>query len=217
MDNTVKVLLVDDHKIFLEGLKLLLSEEKNLEVIGQAENGREMLDFVSKTLPDIVVMDINMPVMNGLGAAEIALKEHPDLKILILSSNDEDDYINNALSNGVKGFVEKNYSHEDLVMAINTVISGQVYFSQTMLQRMIDSLKVKEKEVKTPESFFTKRELEIIERICRGETNKEIAANLDINVRTVETHKANIIEKAGVKNTLNLVIYAVKSGIVKMG
>lgn len=216
MTNSIKILLVDDHLIFLEGLKILLSTDSRFEIIGELSNGEEMLDFIQHTLPDIVIMDINMPVMNGIEASEKALKQFPSLNILILSSNDEEEFINRALSNGVKGFVEKNYSHEDLIQAITTIMKGQVYFSQKMLQYMIETLKVKEHPEKKEEILFTKRELEIINRICKGESNKEIASDLKINVRTVETHKANIIEKAGVKNTLNLVIYAVKHKIVEL-
>ena len=218
MNEKITVLLVDDHTIFIEGLKLVLSKSDRIRVVGTCNNGIEMLDFLAHSKPDIVVLDINMPRMDGEEAINQALERYPDIKILVLSSQEDDPKVQRILLSGIKGFIGKTSCQKELVTAITAIANGEIHFSHQLFNLMVDSLKRKDTllPVREPQCSFTPRELDVIRRLCMGETNKEVAESLGINVRTVETHKAHILEKAGVKNTLNLVIYVMKNNIISI-
>lgn len=213
-----KVFIVDDHEIFRNGLKLLLSKIDGVEVVAEASNGKEFLELIEKIKPDIVFMDIRMQVMDGIKATEQVLKKHPDLKIIALTTFGETEYFDKMIYAGVEGFMLKNSEPEDFNKAIKKVADGGNFFSEEMLAKLTKRVvngKIRETEKENlPE--LSKREYEVLELICRGFSNKKIGESLYISSRTVERHKTNLIIKTGTRNTLNLVIYAFKNKFVEL-
>ncbi len=217
MEQTCKIILADDHTLFRNGLCTLLSGVTGIDVIGEASDGIELLELLEKTLPDIVLLDIEMPRMNGIVAAEEALKRWPELKIITLSMYGDEDYYFKMVSLGVKGFILKNSEIKDVVAAIEAVAEGGSFFSQELLFNLVSNLKSTPSSVPedNPEQL-SQRESEILLHICRGESNNEIADALFISKRTVDKHRSNILAKTGCKNTANLVVYAIKHHLVEI-
>lgn len=217
MEQTCKIVLVDDHTLFRNGLRTLLSGVAGIDVIGEASDGVELLELLEKKMPDIVLLDIEMPRMNGIVAAEEALKRWPDLKIITLSMYGDEDYYFKMVSLGVKGFILKNSEIKDVVAAIEAVAEGGSFFSQELLFNLVSNLKSTPSSVPedSPEQL-SQRESEILLHICRGESNNEITDALFISKRTVDKHRSNILAKTGCKNTANLVVYAIKHHLVEI-
>jgi DNA-binding NarL/FixJ family response regulator len=209
MNDKVNILVVDDHEIFRNGLKMVLGKLKYVCVIGEATNGEEFLEKLKEGMPDIVLLDIEMPVMNGLEAAKIAIQKYPDLKIIALTMFNEDDYVQSMLDTGVKGFLIKNINKDTLDKAIQTVSNGGNYYSEELFEFFTRQLK-KEKEPASAEVEFTRREKEILQLLCEGLSNKEIADALFVSERTVLGHKTNLMIKTNCKNSLSLMAYAIK-------
>lgn len=217
-----KVLLVDDHALFRGGLKLLLDANPLFEVYDEASNGIEMLEILRRAnargeLPSVVLLDISMPEMNGIEAAELALNLYNNLRIITLSMYGEEDYYFKMVSLGVKGFLLKNSDVGEVYAALESVIDGGSYFSQELLFNLVSNLRSSpstQESSDEPENILSQRELEILLLICKGLTNFEIADKLFISKRTVDKHRANILEKTACKNTANLVVYAIKNGMV---
>jgi len=209
--NKIKTVIVDDHNLFRNGLKFILNQFENIEVVGEASNGKEFLILLENiTLPDIVLLDINMPILNGIEAAKISLQKYPKLKIIVLSMYGESEYYNTMIDIGVKGFILKDCDNKELKEAIERVHAGGTYFSQEILISLI-------KEKKSNEKInLTKREKEILELICKGYSNNEIAEKLFISQRTVERHRANLLEKTNSKNSISLVVFALKNKLVDL-
>jgi len=205
-----KVLIADDHTLFRNGLRILINNMENYRVIAEAANGRQFLDLLNVEIPDLVLLDINMPVMDGIEAASIAHEKFPDLKIITLSMYGEEDYYYKMVNAGVKGFVLKNSDIKEVKNALDIVWEGGSFFSSELLQNLINSLKSapKSKEIHTE---LSEREMEILILICQGLSNQEIGDRLFISKRTVDKHRANILEKSESKNTAQLVVYAIKN------
>ncbi|WP_294592526.1 response regulator transcription factor [uncultured Rikenella sp.] len=221
------ILQVDDHALFRNGLKLLLNSHPRFRVVGEAATGREMLGWLEQAerLPDVVLLDIAMPDMNGIEAAAEALGRWPGLRIITLSMYGEEDYYFKMVSQGVKGFLLKNSDITEVYAAIEAVLEGGSYFSQELLFNLVSNLRsssdseaeeLPEAEETTDEAALSAREKEILLLICKGMTNYEIADTLFISKRTVDKHRANILEKTNCKNTANLVVYAIKNGLVEI-
>ncbi len=214
-----KIIIVEDHELFRNGIKLLLNESRQFEEIFEASNGEELMAFLSKNTADLVLMDINMPKMNGIEATQKALELCPTIKIIALSMlSDEDNYYK-IIRAGAKGFVLKDAGINELLLAIETVLNGNNYFSHDLVKKIIHSLKT---NVRPPLSGsiennkFSSRELEVLEQICKGCSNQEIADTLFISPRTVERHRANLFEKSGSKNAVNLVMFAIKNNLISV-
>ncbi len=212
-----QIALVDDHLLFRTGLRTLLETQPGLAIWNEAGDGAEFLRQLSEstTLPDVVLLDIDMPCMNGIEAAGRALTSYPDLRIVTLSMFGEEDYYFKMVSIGVKGFLLKNSDIRDVVAAIETVRDGGSYFSQELLRTLVDNLK-STPQPDMDEETLSDRELEILLLICKGLSNNEIAERLYISKRTVDKHRANILAKTGSKNTANLVVYAIKHHLVEI-
>ncbi len=228
------VLLVDDHALFRHGLKLLLDSHPRYRVAGEAASGEEMIGWLEAAgdrMPDIVLLDISMPGMNGIEAAGIALARYPDLRIITLSMYGEEDYYFRMVSQGVKGFLLKNSDISEVYAALEAVLEGGSYFSQELLFNLVSNLRSSSSGTgggtdaadddnraadSADEICLSDREREILLLICKGLTNNEIADRLFISKRTVDKHRANILEKTNCKNTANLVVYAIKNGLVEI-
>ena len=210
-----KVLLVDDHKLFRKGLRMLIDTLSRFEVSGEASSGVEFLNILDHGCPDIVMLDIAMPEMDGIEAARQALIKYPDLKIITLSMFGEQDYYFKMVDAGVKGFLLKNSDFTEVRMALETVVEGGNYFSRELLMNLVNSLKNSPEEL-TPDSPLSDREKEIILLICKGMSTQEIADSLCLSKRTVDSHRANILLKTGCRNTASLVVYAIKEKLVEL-
>ena len=212
-----KIILVDDHTLFRNGLKLLIHNTPNFRVIAEASNGKEFIDLLSKEeKPDVVLLDIAMPEMDGIEAAAIALEKYPDLPIITLSMYGEEDYYFKMVSLGVKGFLLKNSDIHEVCSALESVVEGGTYFSQELLFNLVSNLRSSSLAGTEDNSMLSERELEILLLICKGFSNQEIADELFISKRTVDKHRANILSKTNCKNTANLVVYAIKNRLVEI-
>ncbi len=212
--NEAKIILVDDHEIFRNGLKMVLGKLKYTKVIAEASNGLEFLELLADHQPDIVLIDIEMPVMNGIEATERALKSHPDLKMIALTMFNEDEYIQSMIDSGVKGFLLKNINKETLDKAIQTVLNGGNYYSEELFNFFTKQVIKVDERSKVDIVKFTRREKEILQLVCEGLSNKEIADILFVSERTVVGHKTNLLQKTGCKNTISLMSYAIKNKLV---
>ena len=207
---STKVILVDDHKLFRNGLKFILGEIEGIEVIAEASNGKEFLELLKYFNPDLVLMDISMPEMNGVEASKIALENDPNLKILVLSMFGEDAYYNTMIELGVKGFILKDTDNSELRTAIQTILNGNSYFSQELL------LKIIRNKNQSPVIKLSKRETEILALICKGFSTIQISDQLHISHRTVERHRASLLSKTESSNSISLAIYAIKNNLIQI-
>jgi len=210
----MKILLVDDHTLFRNGLKMLLDTLPGYEVTGEASNGKEFLELIRKNQYDIIFLDIEMPEINGIEAAKRALEINPALKIITLSMYGDEEYYDQMVDAGAKGFLLKNTNLQEVKTAIDTVLNGGNYFSQELMQNLLRNYKIT-KAQKTPESELSEREIEILLLISEGLSNQEIGDRLFISKRTVEKHRANILDKTKCKNTAGLVMYAIKNQLIE--
>ena len=211
-----KIIIVDDHTLFRNGLRILLNSLNDYKVIGEASNGQEFLELLDQQkIPDIVLLDIDMPVMDGVNAAHAAILKYPDLKIITLSMYGEEDYYYKMVDAGVKGFLLKNSEMAEVKDALQTVRDGGNYVSTELLQILVNSLRTN-KKYQEPHALLSDREIEILILICQGLSNHEIADQLFISKRTVDKHRANILEKSQCKNTAQLVMYAIKNKMVEL-
>ncbi len=216
--NDIKIIIADDHEIFRDGFKLMLSKQKDIQLIGEAANGRELVELVNEHIPDLVITDIKMPIMDGIEAAKKIAAQFPDMGIIGLSMFDEDDLIIDMLEAGAKGYLLKNANKEQIIEAIKTVYNGDPYYCKTTSNKLTQMIaKSKFNPYRKKEVIeFSDREQEIITLVCQELTNKEIADKLFLSSRTVEGHRLKIMEKMNVKNPVGLVVYALKHGLVKM-
>ena len=218
MENKTKIIIVDDHLLFREGIKLLIEMEGMGEVIAEAENGQVFLNLLENLKPDLVLMDIEMPVMNGLEATQKALVLNPDLKIMVLTMLNHKENYTEMISAGVIGFVLKTSGKQELERAIKTVINGENYFSNEVLLQIIFNMNKKavDDDSLINKVVLTERELEILQYFCKGYTASEIAEKIFRSVKTIEAHRSKLLEKTEAKNTINLVLYAIKHKLVEI-
>lgn len=213
----IKLVIADDHEIFRDGFKLMLSKFPEIVLVGEAANGRDLLDLIDKCNPDVILTDIKMPVMDGIEASKKIVELYPHKGIIGLSMYDDDELIIEMLEAGAKGYLIKNAGKEQIIEAIKTVFNDEPYYCKTTNQKLTQMIAKSRFNPykKTEKAEFSEREKEIIACICDEMTNKAIGDKLFISVRTVEGHRLKILEKMNVKNTVGLVVYAIKNGIVK--
>ncbi|MCK4662496.1 MAG: response regulator transcription factor [Bacteroidales bacterium] len=211
----INIIIVDDHALFRNGLNLLLNNFENINILAEAENGLEFLNIIEKAKPDIVLIDIDMPVMDGIEATEKAIIKYPDLKLIALSMFGDEDYYYKMINAGVKGFLLKNSEIREVINAINTVYKGGTFFSQDLLINLVKNIKPLDSDSDTSFSL-SERELEVLSLICQGFSNQEIGDKLFISKRTVDKHRSNLLSKTNSKNTANLVIYAIRNKLFKL-
>ncbi|HCW06308.1 MAG TPA: DNA-binding response regulator [Cytophagales bacterium] len=211
-----KILIADDHSMIRDGLKSLLTKDKELTVVGEATNGSEAISKYKILKPDLLILDISMPDINGMDVSQQIIADDPLAKIIILSMYDDEDYISKCMECGVKGYVIKNETSDELTYAVKTVLKGQTYFSSKVQEVIFKKYahNVARKKQKEPEVKLTHREKEIVKLIAEGLTSQQIADKLFIGSRTVETHRANLMKKVNVKNAIELVNRVDKLGLI---
>jgi len=212
-DNTLKIIIVDDHEFFRNGLKMVVNRLKYANVVGEASNGKEFIELQKEKQADLVLLDLQMPIMTGIEASEIAIKEFPDLKIVILTMFDDEEYIDKMMNIGVHGFLLKNITKELLDQALQSIASGNTYYSPELWSYFGKKFSEQKKDEKT-DLQFTKREKEILQLICDGLSNREISEELFISERTVIGHKSNLLSKTNCKSTISLLSFAIKNKLV---
>lgn len=213
----IKICIVDDHKLFREGLKLLLSTQDFVRQIYEASDGKEFIENLSLMDCDVVLMDIEMPGMNGIEATEMALRLRPGLKVIVLSMYGDEQYYYKMVDAGVKGFVLKSSGIEKVIEAIHKVAAGENYFSEELLIHILNHMREGNKtDADVPDNEISERELEILYHVCLGLSNQEIADKLFISKRTVDKHRANLLSKTGCRNTAALVMYAIKNKMINV-
>ncbi|NJO88965.1 MAG: response regulator transcription factor [Chloroflexia bacterium] len=206
-----KIMIVDDHGIFRDGVKLVISQTKEYEVVAEAENGAEFLNLLEVGIPDIVLMDISMPVMDGVKATQLALEKYPQLRVITLSMFGDEEYYFRMIELGVKAVVLKKSGSIELLHAIDEVAKGNNYFSQDLLKKMVFKISTpQEKE----ELKISPREKDVLNLICNGFTNKEIADKLFISAKTVDRHRTSLLQKTETRNAAHLVMYAIQNRII---
>ncbi|MGB2905761.1 MAG: response regulator transcription factor [Candidatus Aminicenantaceae bacterium] len=212
----IKVVLADDHTIVRKGLRSLLDAEVDMDVIGEAGDGKEAIELVGQLKPHIVVMDIGMPVLNGLEATRRIIKKHPDTKVLILTMHTNEEYVFEILQAGASGYIIKKAAPTELVAAIRAVKQGESFLSPSISKKVIEEYLQRAGEEKREDAFdlLTDREREVLQLIAEGLSTREIAEKLFISTKTVETHRMHMMEKLDLHGTADLTRYAIRKGIV---
>jgi two-component system, NarL family, response regulator NreC len=212
----LRILLADDHILMRSGLRALLDRQPNLEVVGESENGRETVALAASLKPDVVVMDVGMPILNGIEATQTIVTQNPTVAVVILSMHADESYVMRALKAGARGYLLKDSAAADLIGAIQAISQGKSFFSPKVSRILAeDYVRVlKQKGAVDTYDLLTSREREILQLLAEGKTNKEVATALNISPYTVETHRSHILQKLNLHNSAELVLYAVRKGII---
>ena len=213
MNQPIRIAIADDYPMFREGMRLMLEKTKELEIIGEACDGKELLELVRKQKPDIVITDIEMPVMNGIEATRELKKEFPDLPIMALTMYGDEHLIVDMLESGASGYLLKSTTKEELIEGVKTVLEGQSYFCNATSLRLTKIIAKSKVLPAKKKAEFSEKETEIIKLICEQFASKEIADRTSLAFRTVEKYRHNIMEKTGARNLAGIVIYAIREGI----
>jgi len=215
-EKKLRILLGDDHAVMRAGLRVLLNLEEDIEVVGEAADGEEVVKMVDETLPDLVLLDLTMPNLSGLECIERILEKHPTMKILVLTMHDDEEYMKAVIRAGGKGYVLKKAADVELLLAIRTVSRGELYIyppmAAALLYQMVGPQTSGSKEKK--EKGLSEREREVLKYLALGHTNQDIAELLHISVKTVETYKTRVMEKLDLRKRAELVRYAMENGII---
>lgn len=212
----IRVLVVDDQQMIREGIALILKSQPDIEVVGEASDGREALERVEETRPDVVLMDISMPHLNGIDATVLVKRRFPQVKVLVLTVHDAEGYILQLLRAGASGYIVKKAAGDELVEAIRSVCRGDYYLHPTVTRQVIQEyMRHMQEGTRYPEDVLTERERQIVQLAAEGYKNREIAEQLGISLKTVETHRANIMQKLNISDRVELVRYAIRAGIIE--
>lgn len=216
---SIKIILTEDHQLLRDGIKALIVSD-NIEIIGEASTGASLWKLMESTQPDIILMDISLPDISGIELTRTLSEQFPEVKVLILSMFTDESFINQAIKAGAKGYLHKNTTREEMLMAIDTVFSGNEFYSDNIskiiLKSYIDKAKKNGEENYNPHEILSKREIEILKMFAEGFINKEIADRLFISIRTVESHKNHIMQKLNLKTQVELVKYAIRHNLINI-
>jgi len=212
----VRIILADDHTVMRAGLRALLERQPGLEVVGEAEDGRQTVELACAHVPDVVVMDIAMPILNGVEATRRLIRQQPTISVVILSMYSDESYVMRALEAGAHAYLLKDSAVTDLIRAIEAVSQGKSFFSPKISRILAEEYvrALKQKGAADSYELLTSREREILQLLAEGKTNKEVATSLNISVYTAETHRGNILQKLNLHSSAELVLYAVRKGII---
>ena len=212
----IRILLADDHGLVRKGLRLLVESQEGMEVVAEASDGREAVRLAAEWLPDIAILDIAMPNLNGIEAAAQIVKSGADVRVVILSMHSDESYVVRALDAGARGYLLKDSAEDDLVQAIHTVAEGRPYFSPaisaTLLEDYVRTLR--QRGLTDSYDLLTDREKEVLQLLAEGKSNKEVATLLNLSPYTIETHRTNMVQKLNLHNTAEIVLYAVRKKII---
>ena len=213
---TIRVLLADDHKLMRAGLRLVIGQQPDLSVVGEADDGRQAAELANSLKPDVVVMDIGMPNLNGIEAARQITETHPEVAVVMLSMHSDEGYVLRALSAGARAYLLKDSATADLVQAIRAVVDGKSFFSPAVSKILLQDYMRKLRRSGGEDSYdlLSPREREVPQLVAEGKSNKEVANLLNLSVYTVETHRAKIMQKLNLKGVPELILYAVRKGII---
>ncbi len=212
-----EIILIDDHKIVRDGIRMLLESSDKNKIIGEYDSFTQFTDSQSKKIPDVYILDISMPDINGIEASRIIKTENPNAKIIILSMYNNEEFVLKAISAGANAYLPKNISKRELLNAVEKVANGEEYFAEDIQKIIIRSMMQKSNSIDVPKlNTLSKREVQLLKLIVEGRTNKEIADELFISVRTVESHKNHIMVKLELKNQVELIKFAIKEGITAL-
>jgi two-component system response regulator NreC len=213
----ISLLIADDHGVVRKGLRLLLEQYEELVVIGEAADGREAVRLTEELKPDIVIIDVAMPLLNGIDAAAQVLKNDANRGVIILSMHADEEYVLRALEVGVKGYLLKETAEQDLLRAIKVVSQGRPFFSSAITETLLEDYMrvVKQQGLSNTYELLTSREKEVLQLLAEGKSNKEVSTVLDLSLYTVESHRTNLMHKLNLHNTAEIVLYAVQKNIVR--
>lgn len=208
----ISLAIADDHEIFRKGLRIILNELDQVKVMGEAQNGNELLEILKHHAIDLILMDIRMPVMDGIEATRKIVEKYPQTRVIALTMFEEISYFNQMIEAGADGFLLKKTNKDELELAITTVMNGENYFSEEFINKVN---RTQRPGAKLIDIDLTDREQEVLELICKGMSNAEISKYLGVSARTVDGHRAHLLEKTGAKNSPHLVMFAIKNGLIK--
>jgi DNA-binding NarL/FixJ family response regulator len=210
-------LLADDHTIIRSGLRLLLEQQPDFKVVAEAADGREAVELVSKEHPEVAILDIGMPQLNGIEATQQIVSREPRTNVVILSMHSDEGYVLRALKAGARAYILKNSADADLIRAVRSVSEGKSFFSPVISKMLLEDYirQIRDKEVEDSYDLLTPREREILQLLAEGKSNKEVAKILKLSLYTVETHRGNILEKLNLHGVPELILYAVRKGIIQ--
>jgi two-component system, NarL family, response regulator NreC len=212
----IRIVLADDHAVIRRGLRLVLLEQSDFEVVGEANDGREAVRLAETLQPDVVVLDISMPGLNGIEAARQISAKQPNTALVVLSMHSDEGYVLRALKAGVRGYLLKESPESDFIQAIHCVSQGKAFFSPAVSRTLAEDYvrQSQEKDVEDSYDLLTVREREILQLVAEGRSNKEVAATLNLSVYTVETHRSNVMTKLNLHSIPELILYAVRKGVI---
>lgn len=213
---SIRVLLADDHGIVRKGLRFLLERQSDMEIVGEAADGREAVRLAEAENPDIVIMDIAMPLLNGIEATAQMVKRNPAIAVIILSVHSDEDYLLSSLNAGAKGYLLKDSAEVDLVRAIEAVRKGTPFFSPEIAKTMLEDYMrfLQQRNLQDSYDLLTEREKEVLQLLAEGKSNKEVASILDVSVYTIDSHRTHLMQKLNLHNTAEIVLYAVRKKII---
>jgi two-component system response regulator NreC len=212
----IRVILADDHSVMRHGLRLILEQQEDFQVLGEANDGREAVNLAEALHPDVAVLDITMPNLNGIEAARQISDKQPHIAIVILSMHADEGYVLRALKAGARGYLLKESPEADFVSAIRSVSEGKAFFSPAVSRLLVEDYvrRLQEKYIEDSYELLTRREREILQLVAEGKSNKDVANMLNLSLYTVETHRSNILEKLNLHSVPELILYAVRKGVI---
>lgn len=214
--NEIRIVLADDHTLVRQGLRLMLEREPGLKVVAEASNGREAVEVVDASLPRVIIMDLAMPTLNGIEAARQIHLKHPAIAIVVLSMHSDESYVLRALKAGARAYLLKDSADSDLINAVKAVTEGKAFFSPAISRVLVEDYvrQLQQKGVEDSYDLLTSREREILQLLGEGKSNKDVAQMLNLSPYTVETHRSNVMEKLNLHSVPELILYAVRKGVV---